>query len=103
MNKKLYHIFFIDDDKDFLRSVEMLISSKLLSHIDEVEVAPHFVSNPREGLSFIQELVEEQEKIAVIVSDQQMPEMTGIEFIEQVKNPSLSKILIILQFLLKTP
>ena len=36
MNHKLYHLIFIDDDKDFLRSMNMALSSKDLAVEDEV-------------------------------------------------------------------
>ena len=83
MNSELYHLLFIDDDEDFLHSMNMAISSKSLTENDEVEIEPHYVSNPKEALAFTQELMDEEEKIAVIISDQQMPEMTGIEFFEE--------------------
>ena len=83
MDRELYHLLFIDDEKDFLQSMNMAISSKLLADIDGVEVETHFVNDPNEGLAFTHELKEEQEKIAVIVSDQLMPELTGIEFMEK--------------------
>jgi diguanylate cyclase (GGDEF)-like protein len=63
--------------------MNMAISSKLLTDNNGVEVETHFVSDPNEGLAFTQELIEEQEKVAVIVSDQLMPELTGIEFMEK--------------------
>jgi diguanylate cyclase (GGDEF)-like protein len=62
--------------------MNMAMSSKLFSKSDGVEIESHFVSDPNEGLAFMQELTNEKEKIAVIISDQQMPELTGIEFIE---------------------
>ena len=83
MDRELYHLLFIDDEKDFLHSMNMAISSKLLTDNNGVEVETHFVSDPNEGLAFTQELIEEQEKVAVIVSDQLMPGLTGIEFMEQ--------------------
>jgi diguanylate cyclase (GGDEF)-like protein len=84
MSSKLYHIIFVDDDKDFLHSMNMAISPDQLEASDGIEVELHFVSDPEKGLSFIQELLEEQEKIAVVISDQQMPQMTGIELMEKI-------------------
>ncbi len=83
MDNKLYHLLCIDDDTDFLQSMNMAISSKKFAETDGVEIESHFVSDPNQGLAFIQELVEEQETIAVIISDQQMPELTGIELMEK--------------------
>ena len=83
MDSKLYHLFFLDDDKDFLRSMNVAISSRRFAETDGVEIESHFLGDANQGLAFLQELTEEQEQIAVIISDQQMPEMTGIEFIEK--------------------
>ena len=83
MDHKLYHLIFIDDDKDFLKSMKMAMSSKHFDLEEGVEIESHFINNPKESLSFIQELYDEQENIAVIVSDQQMPDMTGIELMEK--------------------
>jgi diguanylate cyclase (GGDEF)-like protein len=83
MDSKPYHLLFLDDNKDFLHSMNMAISSKQFAETDGVEIESHFVSNPNQALAFIQELVEEQETIAVIISDQQMPELTGIELMEK--------------------
>ncbi|MBI4596451.1 MAG: diguanylate cyclase [Candidatus Tectomicrobia bacterium] len=96
MDKQLYHLLFLDDDKDFLYSLNMAVSKLLLSEGNGVEIEPHFVSNPEEGLDFANELVEEHEKIAVIISDQQMPVMSGIEFMERVNKitPNAIKVLL---------
>jgi len=82
MHNQTYHIVCLDDDEDFLRSMSLALTSRL-DFDKEVEVEVHFISDPFEGLSFTNELVNEQEKIAVIISDQQMPKMTGIEFMEK--------------------
>ncbi len=83
MSKQMYHLFFIDDDKDFLRSMNMAVSKRISENEIGMDIQTHFMSNPNEGLAFAKELTEESEKIAVIISDQQMPELTGIELMEQ--------------------
>ena len=96
MDSKLYHLLFLDDDKDFLYSMNMAFSSKQFAETDGVEIESHFVSDPNQALAFIQELVEEQETIAVIISDQQMPELTGIELMEKANEivPKTIKVLL---------
>ena len=79
----LYHLLFIDDDLDFLKSMDMAISQKLFAMNNGVEIESHFLSDPNEGLAFMQELIDGQEIIAVVISDQQMPELTGIDFLEE--------------------
>ncbi len=79
----LYHLLFIDDDLDFLKSMDMAISQKLFAMNNGVEIESHFLSDPNEGLAFMQELIDGQEIIAVVISDQQMPELSGIDFLEK--------------------
>lgn len=83
MDSERYHLLFIDDDKDFLHSMNMAISSNLFVESNGVEIELHYVSDPNKGIAFAQDLKEQGEKIAVIISDQQMPKLTGIEFMEQ--------------------
>lgn len=64
-----YKILFVDDEENVLRSLKRLF----VDHDVEVFTA----SSGKEGL----ELLKENE-IAVIVSDQRMPEMSGAEFLE---------------------
>jgi len=96
LNNNGYHILFVDDDRDFLDSLKIGLSKPLLDDRAEVGTEPHFFSDPNEGIAFAQELAQEKEKIAVIVSDQQMPVMTGIEFMEKTISitPNTMKILL---------
>ena len=86
MNRELYHLLFIDDDVDFLQSMQIALNSTSLAASNALEVESHFLNDPREAVVFTQELAEENEKIAVIVSDQQMPNLTGLELIEKANN-----------------
>jgi diguanylate cyclase (GGDEF)-like protein len=96
MENELFHLLFIDDDQDFLQSMKIAVSTKLLAAGNGFELEPHFLNDPKEGLTFTHELIDEEEKIAVIVSDQQMPELTGIEFFEKATKiaPKAVKILL---------
>jgi diguanylate cyclase (GGDEF)-like protein len=82
MDKESYHVMFVDDDRDFLDSMKIAVFSKLTPE-GESELELHFVDTPQEGLAFLSELSEEKVQIALIVSDQQMPKQTGIEFLEK--------------------
>lgn len=75
-------ILIVDDEKDNLEALQRLLRS-------------HFkvtaTTSPLDALKLIQ-----KEEFAVIVSDQRMPEMTGVEFLEKAKvvAPSATRILL---------
>ena len=96
MENKLYHLIFVDDDKDFLHSMNMTLSSRELGKTEGIDVETHYLSDPDEVIAFLRELTEEQEKIAVIISDQQMPKLSGIELLEKVREiqPNIMKMLL---------
>ncbi len=95
-NIEPYHLIFIDDDNDFLRSMNMALPTAMLGWNNGFDLESHFLNNVDEGLAFIRELVESQEKVALIVSDQQMPGLSGIEFLEEASAiaPKATKILL---------
>ena len=96
MNNKTYHLLFVDDDKEFLDSMHMSVADKIASEQNGIELETHFANEPHEALEFASELIEEGEKIAGIVSDQQMPGLTGIELLEQAQTivPNAFKVLL---------
>jgi len=70
-----FNIMFVDDSISVLKSLRWIF-------MDE----PYHISifeSPHKALSAI-----EDKKFAVIVSDQMMPEMEGVEFLKQVKQRS---------------
>jgi DNA-binding NtrC family response regulator len=70
-----FNIIFVDDSMSVLQSLRWIL-------MDE----PYHISlfdNPLKALSAI-----EDKKFAVIVSDQMMPEMEGVDFLKQVKQRS---------------
>jgi len=64
-------ILFVDDDKNFLSGIQRSLFRRF-----NICVAP----SPAEGLAILA-----QESFSVVVSDMKMPEMTGIEFLTQIK------------------
>jgi putative two-component system response regulator len=75
-------VMFVDDEEIILECMKSIFGEMNFNVVTE--------SNPRSALERIK-----LEDIAVIVSDQKMPGMTGIEFLSQVKNisPDTAKIL----------
>ena len=76
-------VLFVDDEEVILNCMQTLFAEKDLKIITE--------SNPRNALDLIRE-----NEVAVIVSDHNMPEMTGIELLSRVRNisPDTTKILL---------
>ena len=65
-----YTILIVDDEENILRSLNRLFTSEGYNVIT--------AKNAEEGLEFLH-----NEKIDLVISDQKMPGMTGIEFLEQ--------------------
>lgn len=77
-----YHIVCVDDDMDFLKSVELFLPDKLtMSCRDFSNYNYSFLSDPYEAIQFIQEVTKEKEEIVLIISDQKMPKMKGTDFL----------------------
>jgi len=76
-------VLFVDDEEVILDCMQTLFAEKDLKIIT--------ASNPQNALDIIS-----QEKIAVVVSDHNMPEMTGIELLARVRaiSPDTTKILL---------
>lgn len=86
MARDIYHVLFVDDDREFLSSMRMSVTGKFNGFFNDVDLETHFLNGPRQALELAAELAENDEEIGVIVSDQEMPEITGIELLEKVKD-----------------
>jgi len=78
-----YAVIFVDDDEDFLGSLEELLARRLEKAVSRFRIHAEFFESPLEALKFIANLP--SERLSVIVSDQIMPEMKGVEFLNKVK------------------
>ena len=76
-------VLFVDDEDSILSAARRLFRGKQI----EILTTP----SPREALEIIA-----REDVWVVISDHRMPEMTGTEFLEQVKHrsPQISRILL---------
>jgi response regulator RpfG family c-di-GMP phosphodiesterase len=83
MEQQKATVLFVDDEENVLRSVRRLF---LEENLDVVTA-----TSGKEGLRILRE-----NKVAVVVSDQRMPEMGGAEFLEKAQRVSPNSVRIIL-------
>ncbi len=88
---KLPYIIIIDDDVQVLRAIQRDIRNK---YRDEYKIAA--TESALEALDLVKELKLKNEEVALFISDQQMPEMEGIAFLEKANEifPSAKKVLL---------
>ncbi|MEP7107622.1 MAG: FAD-dependent oxidoreductase [Ferruginibacter sp.] len=88
---KLPYIIIIDDDAQVLRAIQQDIRNK---YRDDYKIAA--TESAVEALEVIKELKLKNEEVALFISDQRMPEMEGIAFLEKANEifPAAKKILL---------
>lgn len=88
---KLPYIIIVDDDVQVLRAIQRDIRNQ---YRDEYKIAA--TESALEALELIKELKLKNEAIALFISDQRMPEMEGIVFLEKANEifPDTKKILL---------
>src|SRR6187431_41339 len=88
---KLPYIIIIDDDTQVLRAIQRDIRNQ---YRDEYKIAA--TESAVEALEVIKELKLKNEVVALFISDQRMPEMEGITFLETANEifPAAKKILL---------
>ena len=85
------HILCVDDEEGILAALRQQLSARFG---DECDIA--VAKNAREALELIDELQQDGEQIAVVIADQIMPGMKGVELLEVVhrRSPQTMKILL---------
>ena len=88
---KLPYIILVDDDQQVLRAIQRDIRNE---YREEYKVAA--TESAAEALELIKELKLKNETVALFISDQKMPEMEGIAFLEKANEifPDAKKILL---------
>ena len=79
-----YQIVCIDDDEEFLSSLETSLPDRVAPLCDRFKCRFEFVSNPEELLRIMSGA--RSAMPAMVIADQVMPGVTGIELIERLKN-----------------
>jgi diguanylate cyclase (GGDEF)-like protein len=85
------HILCVDDEEGILAALRQQLSARFG---DECDIA--VAKNAREALELIDDLEHEGEQLAVVIADQIMPGMKGVELLEEVhrRSPQTVKILL---------
>lgn len=85
------HILCVDDEEGILSALRQQLSARFG---DECDIA--VAKNAREALELIDDLERDGEEVAVIIADQIMPGMKGVELLEEVhrRSPRTVKILL---------
>lgn len=78
---KLPFIIVVDDDEHVLRAIQRDVRNK---YRDDYRVSA--TDSAAEALKFINELKLKNETVALIISDQRMPEMEGVTFLEKARD-----------------
>ena len=78
---KLPFIIIVDDDEHVLRAIQRDVRNKYQKDYRIIAA-----SSAGEALELIKELKLKNETVALFISDQRMPEMEGIEFLDKAKN-----------------
>ncbi len=73
-------IFSVDDDPQVLRSLK-----RDLRNVYKEDYRIISTESAKEGLEALEELKKKGEEIALFISDQRMPEMLGVEFLERAR------------------
>jgi signal transduction histidine kinase/FixJ family two-component response regulator len=91
------HILCVDDDPDFLKSLEFFLPEQInQSGSTDFWYRFLFLDNPKEALGALRDLTSERETVAMVISDQKMPQMKGTEFLGEAKKIAPDSIRVLL-------
>ena len=81
-----YVLLCVDDDVEFLQSIEQFLPPRIEEAFPRFALNFEFSSSPREALQIARET--DGDRLAVVVSDQVMPEMKGVDLLTRIKHIS---------------
>lgn len=88
---KLPYIIIVDDDEQVLRAIQRDMRNE---YREDYKIAA--TESAREAIDLVKELKLKNEVVALFISDQRMPEMEGVAFLEEVNEffPEAKKVLL---------
>ncbi len=89
--KEREHIICVDDEEGILTALRQQLGARFGREC-EIEVA----QSAKDALELLDELEKDGEQLAVVIADQIMPGMKGVEFLEEVhrRSPETTKVLL---------
>jgi len=79
-----YTVICVDDDEEFLASLKAFLPVRLRGVLPRFALNFEFFAHPAEALAEAEQIAENH--LAVVISDQVMPEMEGIELLKRIKD-----------------
>jgi len=94
---KEHYVLCLDDEVDFLKSLELFLPDQVNAD-PNADVIYHFLfcSTPRDALETLSSVMDAGELVAMIITDQKMPEMKGTEFLEEARKKSPASVRVLL-------
>jgi response regulator RpfG family c-di-GMP phosphodiesterase len=83
LDRTQYTIMYVDDDREFLTSIEAFLPDRLRAALPRFDLAFEFFDEPLEALAACKQI---GNRLAVVVSDQVMPNINGIELLTRIKD-----------------
>ena len=95
-SKQKYYVICVDDDADFLSSLADPLRRALDRLGDDIRCDCEFVDSAASALALCRQIAEQQDECVLIMTDQRMPDTTGLELLEQVREifPHASRVLL---------
>ena len=91
-----YWVLCIDDDEQFLASLEAALPQRVAARCAQFQCRFDFVSTPEELDELLAQEPRRAERFAMLIADQVMPRITGIQLIERLRRqrPGLAYVLL---------
>jgi signal transduction histidine kinase/FixJ family two-component response regulator len=91
------YVLCLDDDPDFIKSLEAFLPERVNAlRSDGLWYRFVFLQDPAEALEVLGDLMREGARVAMLISDQQMPSMKGIELLRRSRELSPGSMRILL-------
>ena len=94
--KAKYYVICVDDDSAFLASLVDPLQRALERLSQDIQCSCEFIDTASAAIAFCQQIKSEDSECALIITDQKMPNTTGLELLEQLRQifPHAARVLL---------